>query len=78
MRQEAEGRRQEGLKDFFLFFYYYFIFDHLLTLIQVQITPEPSAKKGDQEALSLLKEACQPKEEYSTFAIIYILPHLNF
>jgi len=36
------------------------------------------AKKGNQEALSLLKEACQPEEEYSAFALIYILPHLNF
>jgi len=36
------------------------------------------AKKGNQEALSLLKEACQPEEEYRAFALIYILPHLNF
>jgi uncharacterized protein (TIGR02646 family) len=34
------------------------------------------AKKGDQEALSLLEKACQPKEEYSAFAIIYILPQI--
>ena len=36
------------------------------------------AKKGNQEALSLLKEACQPEEEYRAFALIYILPNLNF
>lgn len=36
------------------------------------------AKKGNQEALSLLKEACQPEEKYRAFALIYILPHLNF
>lgn len=34
------------------------------------------AKQGEQEALSLLKEACQPKEEYSAFALIYILPQI--
>jgi uncharacterized protein (TIGR02646 family) len=34
------------------------------------------AQQGDSEALSLLKEACQPEAEYYAFACIYILPRL--
>jgi uncharacterized protein (TIGR02646 family) len=34
------------------------------------------AQSGDQEAITLLKEASEPSAEYSAFAITHILPYL--
>lgn len=35
------------------------------------------AKQGDSKAIAALVEACQPDAEYSSFARIYIAPHLE-
>lgn len=34
------------------------------------------AKKGNQEAIEILKESCKPDGEYSAFALFYIIPYL--
>lgn len=34
------------------------------------------ARKGNQEAAAILKEACRPDTPYTAFALIYIAPYI--